>query len=127
MNASLNANTQETNHLKQVSNGTSLPDILKIGGVLEKAVMHEKGYIQIPIDAKEHDNLLQIIDSAQWTINRGLGGIGYALAVGDGANDHLQDLGWLLNGLSDLHTQLTNAKEQIEESQGHLSDKEGLQ
>ena len=124
MNTSQNADHQETKHLKKLSNGTSLSEILEIGGMLQKATMHEKGYIQLPVDAKGHEALLQTIDSAQWTINRGMGGIGYALAIGDGASDHLQDLGWLLNGLADLNSQLSNAKEQVEESQRHLSDKE---
>ena len=118
--------SQETKQCKATS-GTCLPNILEIGAVLETATHHEKGYIQIPIDAKRHEALLQIIDSAEWTINSGMGGIGYALAVGDnGASDHLQSLGWLLNGLADLNAQLKNAKEQIEESQRHLSDEAGL-
>ncbi len=113
--------SQETKQCKATS-GTCLPNILEIGAALDKATHHEKGYIQIPIDAKRHDALLQIIDSAEWTINNGMGGIGYALAVGeDGARGHLQSLGWLLNGLADLNTELKNAKEQIEESQRHLS------
>lgn len=119
---------QENKEGKNIINGTSLPAILDIGGILEKATMHEKGYIQIPIDAEGHKDLLSTTDCAQWTINRGMGAIGYLLAVNDDCCNHeyLQDLGWLLNGLADLNSRLASAKEQIEESQRYLSDKEGL-
>ncbi len=110
--------------LGTIYSATSIPDILDIGDMLGKATTHEKGYIQIPSDAEGHENLLNIAERAQWTINRGMGAIGHALATSDSIDEVTQDLGWLLNGLADLNTQLSNAEEAIKESQRHLSDKE---
>ena len=110
--------------LNKSKHTTSIPLILKIGGVLEKATMHKKGYLQIPIDAEGHKDLIATIECAQFTIIRGISGIGHALAVGEDVVEYAYDLGWLLNGLGDLSTELSITKEQIEESQRHLLDKD---
>ncbi len=91
--------------LNNSKHSNSIPLILEIGSIMGKITCHEKGYLQIPVNAKTHKDLISTIDSVQCTITRGTAGIGYALAAGQDVGEYARDLGWLLNGMAELRNE----------------------